>query len=264
MLWPKGDSDSFYSEGFVHYGIGESNRMITCPKTFNSKNKCPICEHVEELQQSKSKADKDLANSIRAKRAIYVNVINRDDDDESPKVLRIGVTILKGILELICDADYGDITDPETGRDITITKNGKGLNTTYTVMPKPKDSLVSEEQTPEEIEEEMTDLDSLFVEKSYDEIYSILNDEDSDDEDEDYDEEEDAADYDSMSLSELKAECEERGIELPVKANRLKLVTLLTQDDEDSEDYDDDDDEADDVQSAISAALAKRGKSRRK
>ena len=48
VLWPKGESDSFYSEGYLHFGLGDYGKtVVTCPKTFNSKEKCPICEYVE-------------------------------------------------------------------------------------------------------------------------------------------------------------------------------------------------------------------------
>lgn len=272
VLWPKGDKDSFYSEGYIHFGLGADGKSVaTCPKTWGSKEKCPICEYVEELQKSKSKEDKKLADDIKAKRRIYINVISRDDDEETPKVLPIGVTILKGLLETICDADYGDITDPEEGRDVTITRKGQGMKTEYSVLPKPKSSEVSETQTPEEIEEEMTDLDSLFVKKSYEELEAILNGEDEEESGESGDDEEENS-YDEMDMDELTELCEERGIKVPAKPNRLKLVALLTQYDEaaseedsnddeaepEDESGDDGDDEGDDVKDAIAAALAKR------
>lgn len=269
VLWPKGESDSFYSEGYLHFGLGDNGKtVVTCPKTFNSKEKCPICEYVEELQKSKNKDDKKLANDIKAKRRIFINVINRDDDeDETPKVLPIGVTILKGLLETICDADYGDITDYEDGRDVTITRKGKGLQTEYTVLPKPNASVASDTKTLEELEDEMADLDKLFVKKSYEELEAILNGEDvdTDSESEDGNEDEDEG-YESMDGDELEELCKERGIKLPAKYSRLKLVKLLNEWDEantgeDSEEttYEDDsEDDNDDVQSAIAAAIARR------
>lgn len=278
VLWPKGDSDSFYAEGYLHFGVGpEGKSVATCPKTWGSKEPCPICEYVEQLQKSKNKDDKKLAEDIKAKRRIYINVLNRDDDDDdTPKVLPIGVTILKGLLETICDADYGDITDPEDGRDVTITRKGQGLKTEYTVLPKPKSSVASESKTTEELENEMPDLEHLFVRKSYDELQAILTGDDDDDEDTDEeDSEEDETDegeYDTMDLDELEALCKKRGIKMPRNPSRLKLITLLTNWDEsdeaegDGEDAEDDEppfdtdegEESDDVQDAIAAALARR------
>ena len=299
ILWPKGDSDIFYSEGFLHFNLGEDgNTVVTCPKTFGSKERCPICEYVEELQKSKNKEDAKLASKLKATRKIYVNTISRDDDEETPKVLPIGVTVLKGLLEAICDPDYGDITDPDEGRDVTITRKGEGMKTEYSVLIKPKASIVSDELSASEIEDEMTDLDSLFVKKSYEELQDVLNGESLDDEDDDEEDEEDNDSYDDMSIDELVEICEDRGIKIPAKANKLKLVTLLNKcdsehnedteeddDDEESEDEDagkssksgkvsgksgkpskeDDEDAADeeeddDIQKAIASALAKRKK----
>lgn len=278
ILWPKGDSESFYAEGYLHFSLGaEGNKVVTCPKTFNSKNRCPVCEYVEKLQKSKSKDDKKLADDIKAKRRIYVNVLNRDDEEEEPKVLPIGVTILKGILETICDPDYGDVTDAEEGRDITITRKGQGLKTEYSVLPKPKSSSVSETLSEDEIEEQMTDLNSLFVEKTYDEIEAVLNGEDSEDkDDEDEDEDETAGgEYDEMGLDELESLCKKRKLKMPAKPTRLKLISLLESSDETSEDEDeeepedvdeedtDSEEDDDEIKDAIAAALAKRKKGKK-
>ena len=266
VLWPKGDNDSFYAEGYVHFGLGEDGRsVVTCPKTWGSKERCPICEYVEELQKSSDKDDKKLASDIKARRKIYINVINRDGEDDTPKVLPIGVTVLKGILEAICDPDYGDITDPDEGRDITITRKGQGLKTEYSVLPKPNSSVASDSVEFDELEEQMADLDHQFVKKSYEELEAILNCESVDDDV--YEDEDDTEDdmYDSMGLSELKELCDERGIDIPVKCNRLKLITLLTKWDEsdESDEEEDEPEESDDVQDAIAAALAKRRRGRK-
>lgn len=269
ILWPKGDSDSFYSEGFLHFNLGEDgNTVVTCPKTFGSKERCPICEYMEELQKSKNKEDAKLASKLKATRKIYVNAISRDDDEETPKVLPIGVTVLKGLLEAICDPDYGDITDPDEGRDVTITRKGEGMKTEYSVLIKPKASIVSDELSASEIEDEMTDLDSLFVKKSYEELQDILNGESLEDDEED---EEDNDSYDDMSIDELVEICEDRGIKIPAKANKLKLVTLLNKydsehdedTDEDAEEEpeeDDDDEESEDEDSGKSSKHSKSGK----
>lgn len=291
ILFPKGSSDSFYSEGFLHFSLGEDgHKVVTCPKTFSSKNPCPVCEYVEELKKSKNKDDKKLASAIGARRRIYVNVLNRDasDEEDTPKVLAIGVTVLKGLLETICDADYGDITDFEDGRDVTITKKGTGLDTEYSVLPKPKSSVASEDLTEEQLDEKMADLDALFVKKSYDEIKAILNgeEEDSDSEDDDADDENDSESdsYDDMSLEELEDACKELGIKLPVKPNRIKLISLLEKyeeevDDEDDEEQpfdeedipvkskkrvvedDEDDEDEDSIKDAITDAIARRKRS---
>lgn len=283
ILWPKGDRDSFYSEGFLHFSLGsDGKQVVTCPKTFDSKNRCPVCEYVEQLQKSKNKDDKKLANDIKMKKRIYVNVLNRDseEDADTPKVLPIGVQILKGLLEAICDPDYGDITDPENGTDVTITRKGQGLNTEYSVLPKKKESVVSETSSPEEIEEAMADLDALFIERSYEELEAVLNGESLNDDDEEGGNDDDPS-YDEMELDELQELCKERGLRITGKVTRIKCISLLTKYDEAAEETDDEenaeedepaeDDKSgedeggdDEVGDAIAAALARRNKGKGK
>ena len=270
VLFPKGTSKTYFEEGFLHFGLGENGKTVaTCPQTFDiwesneevgkdgkkvkrvkkPARKCPICEEVARLKASKDKEDKKLADKLKATKRIYVNVINREEEEEKVMVLPIGVTICKALLDFVCDPDYGDVTDYTEGRDVTITKTGKGLSTEYTVIPKPKASLASEEMSEEELDEKMVDLKSLFSEKSYEELEALLNGEeyddsddsdDSDDEDDEDDEDDDSDDdeglYDELELKELEKLCKKRKIKLPAKPSKLKLIALL-------EDYDENSDE---------------------
>lgn len=233
VLPPKGDRDVFWSEGYVHFQVGpEGKSTVTCLETYGQGKKCPVCQYVEQLKKG-SKADKQLADRIRRTRRMYINVINRDGEDETPKVLPVGKTILQPIIDIICDPDYGDITDFEEGRDITITKTGKGLNTEYSVIAKPKPSVASEEMTEDELQEALPDLDALFIKKTPQEIQDILDGTNGDDDDDD-DGGSGAVSYDDMDLDDLTALCEERGIKLPPRPTALKLITLLERYDEEN------------------------------
>lgn len=245
ILPPKGDKEVFWSEGFMHYSLGaEGKTAVTCLETFGKK--CPICEYLESIQSSKNKDDQEMIKNCRKTKRIFIAVLNRDsqEEEEKPLVLGIGKSILKGITDCICDPDYGDITDFETGRDITITKSGTGLNTSYSVLPKPKESIATDTYSDEELDELIPDLDSLFVEKSPEELEAILNGEEYGDEAAEDDE---ALDYDEMSLDDLKYLCKDRGIRIPAGAKRAKLVQLLIASDEDDAEDDDDDAEEEDT-----------------
>lgn len=234
VLPPKGDRDVFWSEGYVHFQVGpEGKSTVTCLETYGQGKKCPICQYVEQLKKG-SKADKQLADRIRRTRRMYINVINRDSEDDTPKVLPVGKTILQPLIDLICDPDYGDITDFEEGRDITITKSGKGLNTEYSVIAKPKPSVASEEMTEDELQEALPDLDALFIKKTPQEIQDILDGTDGDDDDDDEDGGSGAVSYDDMDLDDLIALCEERDIKVPPRPTALKLITLLERYDEEN------------------------------
>lgn len=241
ILPPKGDREVFWSEGFMHYSLGADGKTaVTCLSTFDKK--CPICEYLESIQNSKNKDDQEMIKSCRKTKRIFIAVLNRDsqDEEEKPLVLGIGKSILKGITDCICDPDYGDITDFETGRDITITKSGTGMQTSYTVLPKPKSIIASDSYSPEELDELIPDLDSLFVEKSPEELEAILNGEEYGEEEESDDDE---LDYDEMSLDDLKYLCKDRGIRVPAGAKRSKLVQLLIEYDESGEDEEDEEEQ---------------------
>lgn len=238
ILPPKGDREVFWSEGFMHYSLGADGKTaVTCLSTFNKR--CPICDYLDSIQGSKNKDDQEMIKNCKKTKRIFVSVLNRDsqDEEEKPLVLGIGKSILQGITDAICDPDYGDITDFETGRDITITKSGSGLNTSYSVLPKPKESIASESYSEEELDELIPDLDSLFVEKSVEELEAILRGETYNEEDESGDDEE--LDYDEMNLDDLKYLCKDRGIKVPAGAKRNKLVQLLIEYDEAADDEED-------------------------
>ena len=275
ILPPKGDKTMFYSEGYVHFGLGpEGKDFATCSSTFGKK--CAICEYLDSIKDSKSKEDKEFIQKARKTKRIYLNVLNRDsnDEEEKPVILPVGKMILKQIIDIICDPDYGDITDFESGRDVTITKSGKGMNTEYAVIAKPKETPASEQYSEEELDELLPDLDSLFTEKTEEQLTALLTgevlDEDDDDEEvdddevddseeEDDEEELDEKDYDEMELDDLKELCIERGIKLPSKLTKSKLITLLEMDEEEEEeDADDEDDLMASVKNAVKARRAGR------
>ena len=60
-----------------------------------------------------------------------------------------GKTVYQEILGYIADPDYGDITDPTSGRDLTIEyKSAEEAGTTYpttTIRVKPSETPVSED-----------------------------------------------------------------------------------------------------------------------
>lgn len=265
ILWPKGDKDLCYSEGYIHFGLGDDGKTsMVCRKTNDSKARCPICEYISQLQMSKDKNDKKLADTIKPRKRVYLNVIDRDTDsgNDELKVLPVGLTIQKQIIAILCDPDYGDITDPVEGRDVTIKRTGQGLNTEYSVLPKPNSSPASTILTPEQIEEQMADLDVFWSTPSVEDMEKVLYGEDG--ADEDYEPRNgngaarnasDSDEYDDMELDELKELCEKRGIRMPEKISKLKLIALLTQYDESGASEDDD---SNGVKSAIANALNRR------
>lgn len=272
----KEGKELFWSEGYVHFSVGPKKNMVTCLETFGKP--CPICEEVEKLKNSGYKEDKQLAKDMKQTQRIYMNIIDRDseDDEEQIQVMTCGTMILSDILDMICDPDWGNITDYTTGRDIVITRTGKGMQTKYSVLGKPKQTIASETLSEEEIQKKLVDLDSIFIEKSYDELKDLLlgmegSSEYNDDNDEGVEEDEET-NYDELSLKQLKCICEELGVPIPKNPTKLKLITLLEaydsddfeeddfEEDEEDEDEDEEDSTEDELRNEIQDALKKRKK----
>lgn len=202
ILPPAKDAESFYTEAWVHYGVGKTKdnkkgTMVVCPTTNDENAKCPVCELSKEFYALSSKKDDDMskqAKSFFRKKRVYYNAISRDEDlsvyekqgegddakwmntktdeEESPvKVFGSGVGIFKDIIGLIVDPEYGDVTDEEEGLDLIITKTGSGqFNTNYDVKTVRKESPVGFDKW----EESLNDLSIFTKSKTYEEIAKIM------------------------------------------------------------------------------------------
>ena len=187
------------TEVWVHYGVGktEANKkgtMVVCPKTHGEDKACPVCELSSEIKKLSKKKDDNYdkqAKSCYRKKRVYYDAlpreedpttysqdedgkwINADGDESKPvKVLATGLGVYKDLLGIICDPEYGDITDPEKGLDIIITKSGSGqFDTKYDVKTVRKESPIGFGKW----EECLNDLTKLTEVKSYDDLLALLD-----------------------------------------------------------------------------------------
>lgn len=178
-ILPAKEGQEFYAEAKVRYNVGPNNKMVTVPLD-SSKDNCPIHAFVDALYKSGDSDDEKLAKRMRASNRFYFNVIDRslEEGDEGygeVMVFGCGKTIFTDILGIIVDPDFGDITDPENGFDIIITKSGKKLDTEYKTNARPK-------QTPIGIadwKEKLNDLQKISEPAAYEKREKILTGEES-------------------------------------------------------------------------------------
>lgn len=160
------DDGNFYHETGYHYiKQGKEKVAVVCNR-LNSNEACYICDVVDALYKSKDKSDKDLAKDLSAKARIFFNVIDRTDG--KVKVLGTGNQIFKELLKYFADDDWGDLTHPVTGRDVVINKSGSGLDTEYSVIPKPNPSKLKEDV-------ELKDLSEIAKPFTYEEQEMVMN-----------------------------------------------------------------------------------------
>ncbi len=105
----------------------------------NDNERSPLTEVYEELRSTGKETDKELAKQYLSRKFYIVKVIDRDAEDEGVKFWRFKHNYKnEGILDKIIPIwrAKGDITDPETGRDIILelTKAKTPKGSTYTVI----------------------------------------------------------------------------------------------------------------------------------
>lgn len=120
-----------------YYGLNGKNYLA--PECVGKPD--PIKEYVDNLKATYDKVNFVKACVIEATTRTYSPLIVRGEEEKGVRFWGYGVTVYNDILGLINDVDWGDITDPKTGRDITVTFRSKEeLKAQYpktSIKPKP-------------------------------------------------------------------------------------------------------------------------------
>ena len=169
-----------FIELYFHYGMtdgGGRRRSYLSPISFGRPD--PIEEFATKLKDSGNKESFQLGMKIGSKMRTFVPVIVRGEENEGVKFWGFGKTVYQELIAIIDDPDYGDITDPVNGRDVTVEfhtaeETGKNFPST-TIRVKPNITIVSEDPTVlESIKNTQVKITDVYREKSYDELEDIL------------------------------------------------------------------------------------------
>ena len=171
----KFNPDNPFIELYFHYNI--NNKTYLSPQSFGRPD--PIVEFADKLKRMGDKEDWKAAKAMEPKLRTFVPVIVRGEEGEGVRFWGFGKTVYQEILGYIADPDYGDITDPTSGRDLTIEyKSAEESGTTYpttTIRVKPSETALSEDSTrATSFLESQTEITDLYSELSYDELKSVL------------------------------------------------------------------------------------------
>lgn len=140
LLPPYSEAGVWYLEVPLHYKIG--GKTIVCPNRLPKKSRCYVCEKVKEFRNDKSAELQELANNLRPKMKIYYNIIDLDHPEVGVQVYGSGVSVFKDLLYYDLDEEWGNITDPDNGYDVILTREGKGLSTQYQIKLKKNSSPI--------------------------------------------------------------------------------------------------------------------------
>jgi hypothetical protein len=171
--WKENSSNPF-AELYFHY-MG--------PKTYLSPisygDRDPIAEFADKLRSENTKEAFAQSRQFMPKLRTYVPVIVRGEEEKGVRFWSFGKTVYEELLSIIDDPDYGDIVDPNTGRDIVveyIPKEKSDTNFAKTnIRAKPSTSPASPDaKTIELWLKNQPDLKEIYKAPSYAELEDVL------------------------------------------------------------------------------------------
>lgn len=171
-----GSSDGTpFKELQFYYGIGDKAGFLT-PHQFGKPD--PVQELINKLRSEESKDSYELAKKLYPKMRFFGAVVVRGEEDKGVRLWSFGKTVYQELLNIMLDADYGDITDPKKGYDIKVScekSPGKQFADT-SVRPRPNSSPLSEDSAlARKWQESIPNVDEMYTLKSYDEIKMALD-----------------------------------------------------------------------------------------
>jgi hypothetical protein len=174
LSFPDNDGQPF-KERMFYYNIGNSPGLLS-PYQFQKPD--PVQELITKLRDEGSKESYELAKKLYPKMRCYAPVIVRGEEDKGVRIWAFGKMIYQNILNFMLDEDYGDITDPESGRDVRVNcfkSPGKMWATTEVRLRGKITPLNESQETTKKWMDNIPNIDDLFTLKSYEELEKIIN-----------------------------------------------------------------------------------------
>ncbi len=168
--------DNPFIELYFHY-LG--NKTYLSPMSFGEAD--PIAEFADSLRAGGglSKEDWKETKKFVPQRRTYVPIIDRNNPEQGVRFWAFGKTVYSDLLGVMADPDYGDITDPQTGRDIKVTFVPQEKSDTQfaktAILISPKQSiLTADSELLTKYLNEQPDLMALYPKMSYDDLKDVL------------------------------------------------------------------------------------------
>lgn len=164
-ILPTADGSSPFKEVYFHE-VQVDGKWVKLYDPKQEGKRSPLHEVYEGLMMTGVESDRELARQYRSRKFYIVKVIDRENEQDGPKFWRFkhnakGDGVLDKIFPIF--KNKGDITDPNSGRDLiislTLTKAGTGKEYTSinSVIPEDKTALHEDENVAKQwIEDELT------------------------------------------------------------------------------------------------------------
>ena len=172
----KYNKDNPFIELFFHFGL--NNKTYLSPITFGRPD--PIEEFASKLKTSGNREEYQMARKLEAKMRTFAPVVVRGEEGQGVRFWGFGKTVYQELLSVIADPDYGDITDPVNGRDISVEfKTAEEIGASFpktNIRVKPNQTPITEDKAQlEGILDNQKDITELYQELSYEELTDVLN-----------------------------------------------------------------------------------------
>lgn len=167
--------DNPFIELYFHY-LGRKTHL----SPLTNSNPDPIAEFADNLASSGDKEDWKHSRQFSPKLRTFVPVVVRGEEEKGVRLWGFGKTVYEALLAVIGDDDYGDITNVETGRDITIEftpeKKSKTAFAETKILVKPKETTLSDDAALLEAWlVEQPDVSEVWDEPTYDDLKIYLD-----------------------------------------------------------------------------------------
>ena len=173
----KHNKDNPFVELFFHYSLG-NNKTYLSPVSFGKPD--PVQEFSDKLKSTGNKDEWIQGKRLEPKMRTFAPVVVRGKESEGVKFWGFGKTVYQELLGVIADPDYGDITDPVNGRDVSVEfisaeESGASFPKTN-IRVKPNQTPISDEPSVLElVKTSQKDITEIYQEQSYDDLTNVLN-----------------------------------------------------------------------------------------
>lgn len=148
LLPAKDENNPPWKEYLICKRFGPDKKYLV-PRAQYGLKPCPITDYLDELAKAKDAVSKKEYKDQKPKLVFTMFVINREAEDLGPLRLDLNQVAVQDLVKFFMDPDYGDLSDIEEGRDITVeytpgeqTKDGFPG---YTIIPRPRSTPLSDD-----------------------------------------------------------------------------------------------------------------------
>ncbi len=172
---PDPDGDPF-KEFWFHYNLGDNQAFLSPKRNFGDD--CPLDTFVRKLFDEGTEESRELAKKLMAKQRFFSPVVVRGEEEKGVRLWGYSKTVYQKLLNLVLNPEYGDITDPDNGTDLTL-KYGKAPGAMFPstdLFPSRRTSpLAKDKDLTAEYVATTIEYDKLFQRRTTEEVQTMLD-----------------------------------------------------------------------------------------